>query len=573
MGQTYIDHDAETLAEVIPDWTPAKAAKAIVKQFNRTLRAKKKYAQDIDEQTLDLILGETLEAGFETLIRTKFPDRPLGLTVYTDGPLFSSNHDLFLQSALPNGKKTEKKKFVVPVDWPQLKDRVKQDGAQVQQAMNESREMGRQEEELRSRNVPTRWIVFEHNDLTPLVEREIGPVAAQILGLGAMPASVSITDRTVLLHLASAVDMPNVQQKIVDAADWDAVIHDVAEACAGAAELITADPHNRDVAEALIQDALANALAGAAERAVGEAEHFRQIRIDRRKYKIEAGVKIAANVVGIVAGIAGLALTPFTLGASTVIGCVALWRSSVQLGDQLGKLALEAEETAVLAASQILGMLDAYEKWRREAVGAAEIGKELLKTLLPTDLIPTIKGAKVHLSGLENKTHGIEIRADKLSELLSTTTDKELEFTRSFEQFLEENEQVLTQAERREIGRLMDKIPALRQRVSSLLIEIGTLNRRVKTCRAWHEGLSAAMEVLSAQNPTWAAVVTHMIPIATDIGLMAGGGVGGAAQSFGAMGEQAKVAVDSIGIIQTSGNDIYEGVANFASMLKKNHPA
>ena len=265
---------------------------------------------------------------------------------------------------------------------------------------------------------------------------------------------------------------------------------------------------------------------------------------------------------------AGIALAPFTLGASTVLGCIGLWRSAIQLGDQLGQLSQEAEQTGGLIAEQVISMLDAYAD-AKTSVGVGEVGKEVVKIALPTALIPTIRGVRGLLDTFHAKTNGLEIDANRLSETLSQTTDAELTATREFQQFLDTNSSALTAKEKKKVGEIMAQIPLLRQQTDQLIRDVQNLNSRVQKCRDYHDVLTAAHAALAVDNPTWAVIVTGVIPLVTDIGLSAGGGVGGAMESLGAVGEAGKTAADSIGIIIGIGNNLNDIIGEAALEIKK----
>ncbi len=564
MGLTYLDYDADTLATIVTAWSPASATTEIFKKFIAAVKKTKKYMANVDEEQIGLIL-ESVKPELLAVLK-KVPAQPKALKIYTDGALFSSKHSLFIEYTPPTSKKAVKKKL--EVDWSSLKGALKEEGAFMDEVVASSERENEAEEKLRRKNAPTQWVVLEHPDIGPLIEAKIGKEAAETLNLGPVPVSVTITDKQILVHLASAKDMPNVIQKVIDAADWDAVVDTVAEACRDGAEIINDDPANYKSAQDLIGEALEEALQEATDRALRQTDHFRQIKKDYKKYKVVAAVKVSVSVVGILAGVAGLALSPFTFGASTVLGCIALWRSAIQLGDQIGKLSMEAEQTGGFIAEQVITMLDAYEDKAKTVVGLGEVAKEMAKILMPTDLIPTIKGVRNMLGVFHDKTNGLEIRSNKVSQILSQTTDAELAATRAFQQFLDENSDALTPKEKKKVGEIMDQIPLLRQQTDQLIREVRHLNSRVQHCRDFHETLSAVYEALSAKNPTWAVVVNELIPIATDIGLIAGGGIGGAMESLGAVGEAGKTAADSIGLILTIGNDLNDIVDDTTLEIK-----
>lgn len=571
MGTTFLDLDAKGITETVETWTPANATRDVFKAFAKAVTSKKKYAKDLDAKDMDDFLGASVKPELAEAFKN-VRSAPTSLKLFTDGAFFSSDHKLYLSYEIADPKgKTTKKKVEIKCDWSAIKGKLKVEGArvtdQIAQTTGESEKSGKAEKKLRKNKAPTSWVLLEHPDISPLINQRIGRVDAETLGLVRLPVSVVISDKVVLAHLAEAANMPNVQEKVTLAAGWDKILDEVTDVAKQAAEMVRDDPANGRVVERLIQDTLDDAIRAALDRAFKQVDHFKEIRVDRRKYKIMATVKVVSGVAGLVAGVVGIALAPFTFGASLVLACAGLWRGAIQLGDQLGKLSLEAEDTAGLIATQVVTMLNGYKKWSKNAVGAGEVGKELLKVALPTDLIPTIKGVRGLLGTLNSKTNGIEISADELSKSLSELTDKELQATRAFEQFLRENKDVLTKKEKALVEKLLKKIPELRKAVGKALEDVIAMNGRVVKCRNYHDVLTAGYTNLSSKNPTWAVVVNELIPLAADVGIAAGGGIGGAMESLGSVAEAGKKAVDSIGLILSVGNDLSDIIDNTATEI------
>lgn len=570
MGTSYVEWTAEDIRTLVKTWNQTNATNALFKAFGKALITKKKYAKEFDETDIDLILGNSVRPALLEVIK-KVPESVTGLDLYTDTAFFSRESKLKLDFNVPKSGKVETKTLLVDVDWNAVKGLLKQEAKnvdpQLKEALKESAKSKVAEDKLRKKKLPLSWTLFEHKDISPLINAKLSQQQRDALGLGALPISLILADKLVMERLAEAADMPNVQEKVKNAADFGKIVQSIAEVAAQAADIVIDDPTMGKTAEGLIGAAVEEAIIDAGTRALKQVDHFEDIRVDVKKYKVVAAVKVSAGVLGLVAGVVGIALAPFTFGASLVLACAGLWRGAIQLGDQLGKLSLEAEETAGLIADQTISMLDSYEDWKNNAVGAAEVGKELLKVVLPTDLIPTIKGVRGLLGTLNSKTNIIEIDVDELSKTLSQLTDKELEATRAFEQFLRENRDVLTKKEKDKVEKLLRKIPELRQSVEQAITDVMAMNTRVDKCRHYHEVLTAGYMNLQGKNPIWAVVVNELIPLAADIGIAAGGGIGGAVESLGAVAEAGKKAADSIGLILSVGNDLYDIVDDVATEL------
>lgn len=563
MGVDYVEMTEAELREKLDDkWSRSKALTFILKEFTTTLKKKKNWADELDEETIVDVLTNQVETEM-TEILSKVKQFPTSLKIFTDRAFLSTTSKLFCEYTLAGTKK----KVTLDIDYEDAKKELKEENKVLKKIKGESEKQLEKDIQNRKKSLNGSWEVLSHPDLAPTLRDMVGDQVMDALGIRSFKVTIEITDDEILETLAKADEMGNVMQKVKDAADWEEVLNELADVLRETADEILNDPGKADNVKEIVTDAAVEVCQRATDRAIGAVKHFKKVRRDYKRYKVKSALKVGSSVVGLGLGLTAVGLGGLTFGASLIFGLVGVYRSAVTLADQISTLAQSAEGACVNVANQVNDIAKAYKNASSTTVGMGDVGLELLKQVIPTDLIPSIKSIKSNLDTFEQKTNGIEVRADNLSKKLSQALDKEQTLRTQLEIFLRENPDALTTGEAKRLEKLMELIPGIIQKNEDLIDKIIKLNKRVEKLREWYTAIADAFKEVSSKQPTWAMITANVIPLLTTVGLAVGGNLASPPDLSKAV-EIAKLTIETTSSVMDATWNIYEGVSGIVESVK-----
>ncbi|MDB6001229.1 MAG: hypothetical protein JWP52_2928 [Rhizobacter sp.] len=138
-----------------------------------------------------------------------------------------------------------------------------------------------------------------------------------------------------------------------------------------------------------------------------------------RSYKIKTAVSIGAKIGGIGVGVATIATTGWT-GAGTIMGLIALVKSTVDLANKILDGLKEARKLAVEITDELKALKAAYAKDSALVIGTKEVSKDAVARLTGIQLstVTSVKGS-VGLFG--NKIQGCNVNATKMGAEIDKT--------------------------------------------------------------------------------------------------------------------------------------------------------
>ncbi|WP_413205844.1 hypothetical protein [Rhodospirillum sp. A1_3_36] len=361
-------------------------------------------------------------------------------------------------------------------------------------------------------------ILFQHDDLSDVVMK-MKPKAKTVFEIEKLEIEAILDDEKILQKIGDGD--PYIAQKCKDAGNFKQLVTDIANAYEKAANSIAKDPTSADKAKQVFSDEVTRATQNACERAAGELNRLEGVRVNYRNYKIESRVKLGATVAGTGIGVASLALSPFTGGASVVavIGVAKGLRSTF---DQTKDLRSEAEQVANRISENLYHLNSQYENLSRNNIGADQVLRTTINALLPGSL-NTIKGLSKDCDLLDKKIEGLEMAARNTSRKLDTL----LKLPKALDN---ENEKWTKRNEGKIWGRLRTSLNALKKKnqntpndVKEIIERIMEYNSRVEKARKEHGVLAKQVKILSDQEPTGAKFAEVFVELSASVAFLAVG--------------------------------------------------
>src|ERR1051325_2518156 len=254
--------------------------------------------------------------------------------------------------------------------------------ALAQSAIETDPELGQKlsKEMAKSGGILTPIVVLQHPDVARLVAAKIGK-DAEIFAPKKLPIEVILSDTSLLKKMT---ETPDLRAKVAEAADFGKVIEEIADAFIASIAEIKKDPDKAEAQKPIVQKRIDAIVQAAANRGAEELARITKVRTDYTKYQIKSTAEVTLAIAGIIGGIISIAATPFTGGASFIIGTIGLVKASMELGTKLGKLSMEAEDFADRLAGRISSLLKRYEDTSNANVGWREMGTVAVNALFST---------------------------------------------------------------------------------------------------------------------------------------------------------------------------------------------
>ncbi len=394
-------------------------------------------------------------------------------------------------------------------------------------AFAESALMGNEELALKqaikeSKKTPLKpVVVFNSTDLSGTIMKMV-PKGADYATINELKVQVILADDKVL----NSVDDNdgNMAEKIKNAADFAQLKKDIAIGYHTAAAAIKANPDAFNQANSAFESAVDAAIRAATGRASAELNRLADIKTEYRNYRIISGVKLGATVVATTAGVASLAMAPFT-GPAMVISAAGVLKGAKVIGDQIADLSMSAEEMIRELQADVKGLNKRYSEWKGSQIGGAEVASTLVNALAPT-IFPTIKRCASHADTVVSKINGIETKAGSLSVQLNKTLDAQTNADANIKKWVRENKQFIDSSVEKSAVKMLKIMAENQSKVTSLIEKIGTMNAQVTKARADHKKLDTQIKALSAREPTIAKFAEVMVEIGASVTFLASANVG-----------------------------------------------
>ncbi|MCH8035727.1 MAG: hypothetical protein IIC53_01215 [Proteobacteria bacterium] len=362
-------------------------------------------------------------------------------------------------------------------------------------------------------------MVFQHPDISSMVMKE-APKAKDVITVNKLPMIILLDDDSILKKIGDSDDVDALlAQKVRDAAKFDKTIKEIGTMYGKLAEVVRKDPSKFKKAEDLFEKTVEKACQDAADRGSAELVRLTKVRTNYRNYKIKTTVNLTLAITGTVAGAVSLGLAPFTGGASMIVTAIGVAKGAAEIGIQLAKIVLSAEELADKLRSDIRKLLKRYQEVKSGTVGATEMAVTLLNAVSPLHF-STIKGCNGLCGEVGDRIDGLEVKAGDTSKKLTEVLDAQEKVTKGLRAWEREAKALLTPKEAKAIEKLFSKLDGSTKQVGDLIDKVIQLNQRVKRARADHRRLSADLKKLSGKEPTWAKVGEVLIDTSANVAFL-----------------------------------------------------
>jgi hypothetical protein len=334
---------------------------------------------------------------------------------------------------------------------------------------------------------------------------------------------VILSDDKVLKNIPEGLDDPVLAKELREAANFHLVIEQLAKLMTDCGASVKSD---KDVpaAEHKFEQGMDKIIEECLNRTAKPVFELTGVRSDYKMYKIKQAASLGASIAGAVGGVVGLAITPFTGGASTILGIISLINAGITIGRQLATLSEEAEGLINRVAVDINTLNKQYESASKTLVGVGEMGKTLVNSTFGPALT-TIKGCKGDCDTVTDKINGLTVKTHDEAQDLGKMLTEQSKLQKQLSEFERISKPQLEPAEIQKFTLIDKAVDASAKSVEKLIKDIETLDKRVATCKVSHKILAGALGQIAAKEPTWAQVGEILISAVVAAGFMVGGNV------------------------------------------------
>lgn len=543
MATKYVVLSQEEIQKASPTYNPVKLSELVCKQLARKLKADKKYAANIDDDTVTATLVSLIEDALVVQLK-KLKDAPTALELYTDTAWYSSESNLLLKLSCTgplNGKPQR-----IDVDWKQVKGDLKDAGKQA----DREAKLGMK-----------RWTVLSHPDIWPRVKSKMSKEAAEGFNCSGIPVEVEITDLDVLEALSKNAN-PLLLQKVKDKADFGGLIDAVAELCEMTYEGYQEDEGKKARLEAKLEDDIDALIIESAQEATAEILASARARADRKKYIIKSAFKMVLNVTSTVAGVGGVVAGGLTGGLSAIYGAVQAVQAAVKTIRDIRALAAEAEEVQEEYVETVAVVKKRYADAGRTRVGVQEVGSELLSAFLTENVVASISTCRRLLEQWKDKNNGLVTRSESTSKGLDRALDQAAKARKAFEKLDKEanaNKGDVSPATLKQGKALIQQIDRLEESISETLEKVIALAERAEASVKAQAAEAAAFAPLGEKQPVWSRITATLVVLGKSVADFKAGA------SLESLGDQLDTANDLVGLasdLKDAADDLKETYDN-----------
>ena len=508
--------------------------------WSKAKKAAKKSAADLDKKNGDK--KKTQEKAYETLSKKGFskdlgPNLDKWVSLYPDyakmeklrkgdiNPMLKAYIDAAnksdldktiyepLTKALTNVAKEQKARAAIAADLV---------GSDLDRAIKESK-----------KKIAPPIVVFKHPDILRPVLSDVGKLE-HLNVEGSLSLAVLIDDKEILAQFPEGKEYTNQAQKIKDAGDFGTLVSDIAAA------LKTADKNvgkgaSVDAQQKAFEKAIEQAISDCIDRATTEAGRLGKLKGKARWANIKRAGKLTLAVAGAAAAITGLALTPFTVGVSTIVGCIGLAKAGVEIGHQVADIAATAEMMANGIAKDLNSIKKQYGKWLSDPevqaaggvsnkMGMAELTKRGVNALAPT-MITTLKSVKEDVGTYDDKINNLEVKADDMGSNLSKWLDQQQKAEQAFKDIQKLGRDELDDKETKILTKILGGIDKSTKKIDGIIKDVIKLNARVKKNSTLSSKLAGELKAISVKNPLWSDIGSALFEVTTSVAFSLAGNI------------------------------------------------
>jgi hypothetical protein len=422
-----------------------------------------------------------------------------------------------------------------------------------------------------SGKIPPPILVLKHPDILRLAIPKAGALH-NIDNIGTCPLEIVINDREILAKFPDDKEYASQAQKIKDAANFSKLVDDVADAIKEAEANVAANKPV-DGEKRALQAKIEEAIEECAKRATDEAGRQGKLKGNARWANIKSGLKLTLTAIGVAAGATAIALTPLTLGVSTIAGCIALSRSAVELVGQIRTIGSEVETLSARVGDQITDMKKGYDKWLSDPavaaaggvsnkIGLAEFGKRGLNAIAPT-WVTNIKTIKEGVESCEQKVNNIEVKSNDLSDKLSKLIVEQAKAEKAFNDFAKIGRDSLNESEVKQLSMILVACDREEKALDALIKRVIGMNERVSSTRGVIHTLGKEIKAIDDKNPIWSDVASALFETTASAGYMFA--------SAGGAEKMVEFTKDAVGIFEKTHQaiEVLEATSNLAGNLKE----
>jgi hypothetical protein len=386
--------------------------------------------------------------------------------------------------------------------------------------------------EKKKKTPVTEVVVFAHPNLVNVLTNK---AQLEALGLEELPLEVKIDansgGKKVLERLAQAEDLPYVLMQIKDAGDFGALVRQVDTLVAKMAK----DTRPVGPRTAAFNAEFEDICKEAANRALTSVKHFHDVKYDYGSYQVKSGVKLTLAVSGVAVGIAGLASTPFTGGASGVLGIIGVIKGGLATVEQVVNLVREAEGIN----KDLVKMLEELESRYAHGVLVITANELTIETVAAavsfplsvvsafTPVFATLKQCKEKLDLMTAKTNGLEVDTQLASKSINYALKGVNKLEKQLGVWMAAEGDALKKSPKKlkKLKEMVAGIQGAQKAVTEALDATIICGERMSAMRKNIDEMKAKFDPLDEKEPKIVKVLAVVIPQVVNLAVSAGGTV------------------------------------------------
>ena len=274
----------------------------------------------------------------------------------------------------------------------------------------------------------------------------------------------------------------------------------------------TAAAFTRDV-QALLEKGAKTASDEMAELCEKLINDYKKGQKELLKFRVKCSGKIALTAVLVTAGVV---LSVTTFGGLTPLGIVGIVKGGVGIGQEIVKLALDADKMGKL----IQGELTVLKKLMNEenakaktsgkvAQGAKEIGLNVFSKVLGVET-PSLKNCQSHIDIHKVDIAKIEKKAKALSETIYEAMDEQAKQAKALEQ-------AKKTLPANKVGKISMQVDKVEKFLDELLKSTIKLNESIERAEQRQEKFQKALDAMKEGIPGWVKWVDVAVGLAVDL--------------------------------------------------------
>jgi hypothetical protein len=240
-------------------------------------------------------------------------------------------------------------------------------------------------------------------------------------------------------------------------------------------------------------------------------EDYKKGQSDLKKFRIKSAAKIGLTAFVVTGGAVASVLSA---GALSPLGIVGIVRGGVTIGQEIVKLALDADKSAKIINGELKVLKKLMLDKEGNARGAKERGGKEIALNVASKIIgiesPSLKNCESHIGIHKVKIAEAEKQSKKLSEKIYEAMDTQSAWSKEFDK-------AKKSLPSDKVGKVKTKLEASEKSLDTMIQSTIKINEAISRAEARQEAYEEAINALKEGIPGWLKFVDVAVGMAIDV--------------------------------------------------------